>query len=262
MLEKIARHQATLVDDVRKAQERVTKTEKRLFAAQRLSTTGTLAAGIAHEINNPLAGMINAARTMQAGSLPPEKRQEYFELIVEGLERIRTIAQKVLQFRPKELQPQPVSLKDVVARAAGFMDHRARQKGVDIRNELPEDLPRVEADPLELQQAILNILMNAADACVLNEGVIRITHRVEDAWVTVLVEDNGCGMSDEELAHCMDLFYTTKDVGEGTGLGLSVAHNIVQNHGGKIEIRSRQGQGTTVSVRLPTHKGSTRRRTP
>jgi signal transduction histidine kinase len=259
MLDKIGKHQQTLIDDVSKARQRVAHTEKRLFAAQRLSTTGTLAAGIAHEINNPLGGMINAARTIKSGTLAAEKQKEYLELIVDGLERVRTIVQKVLQFRPKALEPQPVGLRDTITRAVAFMDHRARHKGVEIRNELPEDLPQVHGDPLELQQAFLNILMNAVDACIANQGVVQVTHKVDEAWLSTLVTDNGCGMDDQELAHCMDLFYTTKDVGEGTGLGLAVAQNIVHNHGGKIEIQSEKGKGTVVSVRLPLLRASTQR---
>jgi len=259
MFDRIAKHQAGLLDDVRRARERITNTEKRLFAAQRLSTTGTLAAGIAHEINNPLGGMINAARTIKGGALGDDKRREYLELIVDGLERIRAIVQKVLQFRPKELEPQAVSLKDVVTRAVSFLDHRARHKGVEVKNEMPEDLPQAHGDPLELQQAVLNVLMNAVDACIQNEGVVRATGRRDEASVWVEVSDNGCGMDDNELAHCMDLFYTTKDVGEGTGLGLAVAQNIVHNHGGKIEIRSEKGKGTTVAIRLPILRAATAR---
>jgi signal transduction histidine kinase len=262
MLERIARHQATLIDDVRRARERITNTEKRLFAAQRLSTTGTLAAGIAHEINNPLGGMINAARTIRGGSMTEEKRREYLELIIEGLERIRTIVQKVLQFRPKALEPQPVGVKDTIDKSIAFMEHRAKHKGVEVKNELPDGLPQVHGDPMELQQAFLNVLMNAVDACISNEGQVRVTHAVEGATITVSVADNGCGMDERELAQCMDLFYTTKDVGEGTGLGLAVAQNIIHNHGGKIEIVSTKGKGTTVSIKLPAHTGNTQRLLP
>lgn len=258
MLEKIAHHEAALKDDLRRAQKKISHTEKRLIAAQRLSATGTLAAGLAHEINNPLGGMANAVRALQAGDLPPEKRREYLALVEEGLERVSAIVQKVLQFRPKVLEPQPVGLRDVTARAISFLEHRARQKGVEVRNDLPGDLPPVQGDPLELQQAILNILINAVDACVLNEGMVTATHRLDGASIALVIADNGCGMDPEELARAGDLFFTTKDAGEGTGLGLSVAQNIVHNHGGRLELQSERGKGTTVTILLPL--GRTARR--
>ncbi|HLY12113.1 MAG TPA: ATP-binding protein [Planctomycetota bacterium] len=255
MIEKTADYHAALEKDIRTAQGRITQTERRLFAAQRLSATGTLAAGIAHEINNPLGGMINAARSLREGRLDPAKQQEYLELILDGLERVRAIVQKILQFRPRALEPQPVQIHEAVEKAIAFMAHRAKAKEIGLRNELPADLPLVNGDPLELQQAFLNILMNAADACVMGEGMVTVYGRVTGDGLSVSVADNGCGMEPEELARCTDLFFTTKDVGEGTGLGLAVAHNIVANHGGRLEIASERGRGTTVTLSFPLATG-------
>jgi len=164
---------------------------------------------------------------------------------------VRTIVQRMLQFRPRAFEPQPVQLHEAVDRAIAFMEHRAKAKEVAIRNELPSDLPLVNGDPLELQQAFLNILMNAVDASVMGEGMVTVYSRVAGEGLTVSIADNGCGMEPEELARCMDLFFTTKDVGEGTGLGLAVAHNIVANHGGRLEISSERGRGTTVTLSFP-----------
>ncbi len=254
MMDKIGEYHRALREDVRKARVQVTNTERKLFAAQRLSTAGTLAAGIAHEINNPIGGMINAARTLKEGRLDEAKREEYLSLVLDGLERVRTIVQKVLQLRPRPFQPQPVQLRDAMDRAIAFLDHRARAKEVALHNELPADLPRVNGDPVELQQAFLNVLMNAVDACVVGEGVVTVYHRQAADTVSVSVADNGCGMDEEEAARCMDPFFTTKDVGEGTGLGLAVAHNIVANHGGKIEILSERGRGATFTLTFPILK--------
>jgi signal transduction histidine kinase len=255
MIDKIAEYHGRLQKDIQTAQGRITQTERRLFAAQRLSATGTLAAGIAHEINNPLGGMINAARVLREGRLDPAKQAEYLELILDGLERVRAIVQKILQFRPRALEPRPVQLHESVEKAIAFMEHRAKAKEVTIRNELPADLPLVNGDPLELQQAFLNILMNAADACVMGEGMVTVYGRVAGDGLSVSVADNGCGMEPEELARCMDLFFTTKDVGEGTGLGLAVANNIVANHGGRVDIASERGRGTTVTLSFPLATG-------
>jgi signal transduction histidine kinase len=254
MIDKIAQYHRSMQNDIEEARGRITETERRLFAAQRLSTTGTLAAGIAHEINNPLGGMINAARSLQEGRLEEAKRAEYLDLIVDGLERVRAIVQKILQFRPRPFEPQPVRLRESVDQAIAFLHHRTRAKEVTIQNDLPADLPAVNGDPLELQQAFLNILMNAVDACVMGEGRVTVAHRLAPDALSVSVTDNGCGMEEGELARCMDPFFTTKDVGEGTGLGLSVAHNIVTNHGGRIDLASQRGRGTTVTVTLPLAK--------
>jgi signal transduction histidine kinase len=251
MIDRIAHHHRTLQEDIREARVRITDTERKLFAAQRLSTTGTLAAGIAHEINNPLGGMINAVRALREGRLDDAKRAEYLGLIEDGLGRVRSIVQKILELRPRAFEPQPVSLHETVGKAIAFVDHRARRKEVAILNEVPADFAPVMGDPVELQQAILNILMNAVDACVMGEGRVTVNPHAGPGMAGVSVADNGCGMEEEELARCMDPFFTTKDVGEGTGLGLSVAHNIVTNHGGKLEIHTERGRGTTVTLTLP-----------
>jgi signal transduction histidine kinase len=240
-----------LEEGARSARRALGETEKQLFAAQRLSTTGTLVAGIAHEINNPLGGMINAARSLREGRLDPARQQEYLGLLADGLERIHAIVQKILLFRPRPFEPRPVSLRETVEQAAAFAAHRAREKGVAVEVDVPADLPPVEADPVELQQAVLNVLMNAVDACVVGEGRVRVTHRSDGERSVLSIEDNGCGMSREELDRCLDPFFTTKDPGTGTGLGLSVAHNIVTNHGGKIDIESERGRGTVVRLLLP-----------
>ena len=252
MLDKIDDHRRTLEDDVRQARGKVANTERRLFAAQRLTTTGTLAAGIAHEINNPLGGMINAVRTLQGGSLDPAKRDEYLGLVADGLERVRAIVQRMLQFGPRTFEPRPTNLKEAVEGAAAFLSHTFKAKDVALQMELPADLPLVNGNPMELQQAFLNVLKNAVDACVMGEGVVTVYHRAGEREISVRVADNGCGMDEAERARCLDPFFTTKDVGEGTGLGLAVAHNIVTNHGGKIEIQSDLGKGTTVSLTFPT----------
>ncbi len=234
---------------------KIVKTERRLFHAQRLSATGTLAAGIAHEINNPLGGMINAARALQAGGMDEAKRAEYLGLVVEGLDRVRSIVQRILQFRPKEYEARPVRLRDVADRAIAFCEHRFRQKGLEVRNEVPEELPMVSGDAVELQQALLNVLMNAIDACVIDEGRIEVLGIAQGEHVRLSVSDNGTGMDAEELSRCLDVFFTTKEPGEGTGLGLSVVNSIVENHGGRLEIESKKGAGTTVHFLLPAAKG-------
>ncbi|HZL73526.1 MAG TPA: HAMP domain-containing sensor histidine kinase [Planctomycetota bacterium] len=251
MMEKLDAYHQTLQSDIRKARERITDTERKLFHAQRLSTTGTLAAGIAHEINNPLGGMMNAAEALKSGKLDAAKQAQYLELIADGLNRVKAIVQKILHFRPQAFQPAPVAVRETVDRAVSFLDHKASKRGIEILNEVPPEVEPVIGDALELQQAILNILMNAVDAVEPGKGRIRVSHRREGGRVRIIIEDNGMGMSAEELERCMDPFYTTKDAGEGSGLGLPVAASIVENHGGRLQVRSEKGTGTTVTLELP-----------
>jgi signal transduction histidine kinase len=164
MMEKLDAYHQTLQSDIKKARERITDTERKLFHAQRLSTTGTLAAGIAHEINNPLGGMMNAAEVLKSGKLDAAKQAEYLDLIADGLSRVKAIVQKILHFRPQAYQPVPVSLRATIDRAVAFLDHKASRRGVEFAIEVEADAEPVFGDPLELQQAILNVLMNAVDA--------------------------------------------------------------------------------------------------
>lgn len=251
MMEKLDAYHQALKEDIRKARERITKTERVLIHAQRLSTTGTLAAGISHEINNPLGGMINAANALRSGQLDAAKQAEYIELIADGLARVRTIVQKVLHFRPQPIQAVAVALRSTVDRAIAFLDHKAKSRGVEVRNEVSDDLEVVQGDPVELQQAILNILMNAVDASPAKGGLVRVIHRRDGDRIHISIIDNGIGMDAEELSRCLDPFFTTKDQGEGSGLGLPVASSIIENHGGKLGIESEKGRGTTVTIDLP-----------
>jgi signal transduction histidine kinase len=243
--------EAQVGSSVRKARS----AEKTLVTAQRLAAMGTLAAGIAHDINNPLGGMINAVRALRRDELPPGKREEYLALVEEGLERVGHTVAKVLQFTPHRVAPRPSDLADVSDRALALARHRVEKAGIQVTVEMPAKGLPVFGDPYELQQVVLNLLVNAADAVASSrrggEGRILLRGEAREAEARLLVQDNGTGMTEEEAARAFDLFYTTKEVGEGTGLGLSIVHSIVESHGGRVELRSRKGEGTTVEVVLP-----------
>jgi signal transduction histidine kinase len=241
-------------DAVRKARE----AEQNLVTAQRLAAVGTLAAGIAHDINNPLGGMVNAVRALRREDLTPEKRREYLALVEEGLDRMGHTVQKVLQFTPHRVAPQPCDLAEVAGRALALAQHRIQGSGVQVDVETPQEGLPVFGDPYELQQVVLNLLMNAADAIRergRGSGRITVSGAAGEGEVRLLVQDDGVGMTEEQVARAFDLFYTTKEVGEGTGLGLAMVHTILESHGGRVEIRSRKGAGTTVEIALPRHRG-------
>jgi signal transduction histidine kinase len=254
MMIEVSSYRQHLEDRVGEATRKVKLAEKNLTIAQRLAATGKLASGIAHEVNNPLGGMINAARRLRSGELTPEKTDQYVELIEDGLTRVRETVKKILSFTPHRVKPQAVNLRVVLDRALGLVMHRSEKAGAEIRVDVPEEGLSVFGDPFELQQIFLNLIINALDAIegADRRGVIEVVGEVEsDTDISLRISDNGRGMDEKQMALAFDLFYTTKEVGEGTGLGLSIVHNIVTNHGGRIEIRSREDEGTAFTIHLP-----------
>jgi signal transduction histidine kinase len=253
MQRRLREYHETLEGRIADATDKVKGAERRLIVAQRLSATGTLAAGIAHEINNPLGGMLNAARALKRPDLKPERREPYLDLIVESLLRIQDTVKKVLQFSPRKVNPQAASLREILDRAIGLAQYKLDKKKVKLGHEAPDRLPNVFCDPSELVQVFLNLILNAIDATAEEKGRIRVHYQSGEGEVACSVTDNGCGMTEAELAQAFDLFYTTKGA-EGTGLGLSVVYNIVQNHGGRIDVSSQKNVGTTFTVTLPVHR--------
>jgi len=222
---------------------------KRLALEQRLSATGTFAAGVAHEIANPLGGMINAVRTLSDEQGLSQRGREYLALVQEGLERIAALVERMRSFVRPRPSVGPVDLASVVRGAVEFVRHRIEKEGVRLV-EGPFEPAVVSGDAGELQQVLLNLIVNALDA-MRDTGEKRLALRTRRDGARALAEvaDTGRGMTAEELSSAFDLFYTTKQ--SGTGLGLAIAHKIVTDHGGEIELESSPGAGTTARVSLP-----------
>jgi signal transduction histidine kinase len=253
MMLEVGSYRRNLVSQAEDARKQAKAAEKNLVIAQRLASTGKLASGIAHEVNNPLGGMLNAARRLLREPRPGQAKQdEYVELIIDGLLRIQETVKKILRFTPHQVAPQLVDIDTVLRRAISLASHRIEQEETKLVAEVPAE-GAVFGDPFELQQVFLNLLINSLDAVAEKgvPGLIEIHGRVEGRELLISVRDNGIGMSEEQISQAFDFFYTTKDVGEGTGLGLSISHNVIQNHGGRIEIESKEGEGTTMTVVLP-----------
>ncbi len=256
MAAEVHEYQQHLEERVMGALERVTAAEKRLVVAQRLSATGTLAAGFAHEINNPVGGILNALRKLRDGGLSQERRREYFELALDGVDRIRTIVDRILHFTPSHKEPTSLDATALCQRAAALAAHRAELRGVkiDVRDTGPV---RVIGDPQELTQAVLNLVLNAVDAIPEKRGGrVKVVARRSGDEALLEVSDDGLGMDPETARRCVDFFFSTKPEGEGTGLGLAIVQHIVTDHGGSLEIESQEGKGTTVSIRLPAESVS------
>ncbi len=255
MMVEVLSYRQHLEERVQDARSKMMLAEKNLNTAQRLAATGKLAAGIAHEVNNPLGGMLNAAHRLRTRDLDEKRRTEYFDVITDGLERIRELISKIRLFTPHRVKPQESDLAEIVDRALTLASHRIEENASVVRVDVPRDELIVFGDPYELQQVFLNLLINALDsiAAAGREGVIDVIGSVaeEDDEISIRVVDNGTGMDEAEIAQIFDLFFTTKEVGEGTGLGLSIVHNIIVNHGGRILVEATKGESATFDVRLP-----------
>ncbi|MCZ6598738.1 MAG: HAMP domain-containing sensor histidine kinase [Planctomycetota bacterium] len=262
--------------EVRDATEKARRAEAAAMTQRRLAAMGELAAGIAHEINNPLGGLQNAVDRLQTGDLSEAKREEYVRLLGNGLERIGRTVSQLLRFTPREMTQAPVDLSDVARDAIDLVRHRADRLGVALELGPLEDdgvgPTVVEGARNELGQAILNLLANSLDAIEehgsedprgprIRVGVGRRSTAPapeegdRSLGVVVEVRDNGPGVGAEELARVSDLFYTTKDVGKGSGLGLALVHNTVHSHGGRVTVSSVRGSGFTVELWFPTGGG-------
>jgi len=257
MTQEVREYQEHLEARVLDALRRVGTAENRLVVAQRLAATGTLAAGFAHEINNPLGGILNALRKLRDVDLKPEKRGEYFELVLDGIDRIRTIVQRILHFTPRQRPPAPLDAAEVCRNAVDLAAHRAEQRGVALVLDAASPVPGVVGDSQELTQAVLNLILNAVDAIPEGRaGTVTVAARREDRRVVLEVRDDGVGMDRETVRRCVDLFFSTKPEGQGTGLGLGIVQHIATDHGGTLAIDSAEGEGTTVRILLPVGEGA------
>ena len=225
--------------------------------SNKLASIGRLAAGVAHEINNPLAiinekgGLMRDLIEYSPNFPDREKFLSLTDSIVQSVERCRTITHRLLGFaRRMDVEVEVLELNEVLREVMGFLEKEALHRNIDVRLQLAVDLPRIASDRGQLQQVFLNILNNAFQA-VDDGGFVSITSWDRDPdTVGVSIQDNGKGMSEETLKHIFEPFFTTKK-GSGTGLGLSITYGIVKKLGGDIEVHSKEGQGTTFTVFLP-----------
>ncbi len=255
LLEKIAGEIALTAVSLRSAEQNA-RLEAQLRHADRLATIGVLAAGIAHELNEPLSRVLGFAQlTQKLPGLPPAAARD-LERIVDASLHAREIVQKLLAFgRGTPAQTVDCDMDQLTAGALDFLDPRCRAAGIDVRRELARRKLIVRADPTELRQVIINLVVNAVHAM---SGGGRLIVRVEerDEFCLLIIEDTGVGMTPEVLDRIFIPFFTTKDGGRGTGLGLPLVHGIVTSLGGTISVQSKVGSGSRFTVRLPLHSGS------
>jgi signal transduction histidine kinase len=244
-------HTFALFEDRSKIRE----LEQQLVRAEKLITVGVLSAGIAHEIGSPLA-VIRGRAEQVLRDVSTGPRAEDLRVIIKHIDNIASTIRQLLDFsRRQAIERRAVPLEAVVKRARELLQWKVDAKHLRLETALRPDLPALAADPDQLQQVLVNLLLNAADASE-REGLVRVAAHVEDQsgaepLVAIEITDQGCGIAPEHMHAVFDPFFTTKKRGEGTGLGLSIALGIVRNHGGKIDLASTHAKGTTVTVLWP-----------
>jgi len=231
--------------------------QAQLIQSEKLASIGQLAAGVAHEINNPLGVMLGFSQVILK-KLPEDDplRKPLVSIEREGL-RCKKIIQGLLDFSRRSTPAlQPMNLNDALEAACEFIEHQITLDNIQVIKGLTPELPPIRADGNQLQQVFVNLIINAYQA-MSQGGELRITTRAVGDQVQAIFADTGAGIPAEVLKHIFDPFFTTKEVGKGTGLGLSVSYGIIESHGGKIEVESQVGVGTTFIVTLPAdHKGA------
>ncbi len=217
--------------------------------AERLSAVGQLSAGLAHELRNPLASLAGAAGLLRRPQTSEQRRGECVEIIVKECERLNRLLTQFLDFaRPRAPQYWAIDLHSVLSAVVDLAEHAIGQKAVRMRLDVPDRLPAVECDPEQIKQAVLNLLLNAIHASP-DAGEVTVSARQDGDRVRLEVTDEGAGLDPDSLDHIFDPFFTTKE--NGTGLGLSVVHQIVQQHGGVIAAKSLAPRGTSFQMTLP-----------
>lgn len=238
--------------------------EQQIIETGKLASIGELAAGIAHEINNPVAIMVEEAGWIQdllAEGIDKEGNLEEFERALKQIEnqgrRCKDITHKLLSFaRKTDSRVQAVQLNDLITEVVDLSSQKSRYANVDVHTRLDPYLPDTQASVTEMQQVLLNLINNALDAMEKKGGRLDIATESRDHEIAITIEDTGPGIPASNLARLFDPFFTTKPVGKGTGLGLSICYGIINKMGGKIEVESTVGVGTTFRILLPIKNSS------
>ncbi len=229
---------------LREAQAQVLHQEK-------MASMGILAAGIAHEIGNPLTSISSIVQVIKRKIKDP-KLQEYLNSILENIDRISRIVRELVDFsRPTGSEFTYVNVNEVIRNAIGIVKYDRRAKQVKFKLNLAEEAPNLYLVPDQLLQVVLNILINALDALKDGHGIIEIKTTLNEQYLKISIKDDGQGIAPEHLNKIFEPFFTTKKVGQGTGLGLSVSYGIIKNFKGKIEVKSKLGQGSEFIIYLP-----------
>ncbi len=240
-------------DKLREQTDLIVEKEEQLRQAEKLSTLGELAGGIAHEVRNPLASIKGTAEILLDESTPKEKRAEFLRLMLDEVNRLNKVVANFLELaRFQRLRRETVDITDIFQRMLQVVDLQPARKKIEVQTRFAPDLPRISIDVSQMEQVVLNLMLNAVGAMP-DGGVMKLSTSLEsregNAEIVAEIEDNGAGIEPELLPKIFDPFFTTK--ADGTGLGLAIVKRILKAHGGAIEITSEPGDGTRARITLP-----------
>jgi len=226
--------------------------KREVETSRRLASLGRLAAGIAHEIRNPLSSIKGFATYFKERYRDNPDDQKTSEIMIQEVDRLNRVITQLLEFaRPPVIQKKRASLQSLVQHSLKMIERQASTKQIQILSHLPPEIKEVDLDPDGINQVLLNLYLNAVEAMDQGGTLSVSLHSDEGSpWVKIIVSDTGSGINKEDLEHIFDPYFTTKQT--GTGLGLAIVHKIIEAHGGEVRAESEIGRGTTVSVLLPT----------
>lgn len=253
-IHELARYQNHLQDLVDARTRELEESREQLRHSERLASIGTLATGLAHEINNPVGGILLAAQNVMELKQNPaaaELVDRCLNDIIDNAQRCGKIIQSILQFaRSGESPKKPCDLNEILTRCVQLTGQYLKKRQTSVEMELANQLPPARVNTVEMEQVFVNLLRNAAESA--KQGVrIRILSTHEEHTIKIAIEDNGRGIAQEQLSRLFDPFYTTRRQHGGTGLGLSIVHGIIRDHSGSIEVQSEVGRGTVFHITLP-----------
>jgi two-component system, NtrC family, sensor kinase len=248
-------HQAALMIEKKLSDDNRVELENQLRHADRLATIGQLTAGVAHELNEPLGSILGFAQlAANSKRLPTQVARDLAHIIQSALHAREIIKKLMLFSRQVPNRKAAVSLNRLIADGLSFIEPRFAKSDITFEKDFESGLPEISADPSQLTQVLVNLVVNAIQAMP-NGGCLSIKTATVPEGVVLVIRDSGIGMDEAVLDQIFLPFYTTKEVDQGTGLGLSVVHGIVTAHGGKIEVHSQKGEGTRFEVMLPLRNG-------
>lgn len=259
MLQRIEQNREelhTTVHSLELANQSLRDTQQEMIRTEKMASIGRLAAGLAHEIGNPLGIIQGYLGLLGKSNIDEEERTDFSNRAEKELQRISSLLRQLLDLsRSLPAQLQQVSIHAILSELLPIMQVQPLSEGIEISSQFNAVHDTLQGDPERLRQVFLNCLLNSIDAVHAarnKSGLIKVTTKTEpDEKLCVTIEDNGTGISSADLANAFDPFFTTKEPGKGTGLGLSVSLTIIEDMGGQMEIESRQGEGSLVHIRLP-----------
>jgi len=233
------------------------RTQEQLLQSEKLAAMGRLTSQIAHELNNPLYGIMNTLELLKTEISPESKRRKVLEMALSETFRLSDLLRKMLSFsKPDQEEKQAVDLNTVLDEILILHEKQLQENDIKIKTFFAEALPQISASKNQLRQVFLNLVANARDAMP-SGGTLSVKTAADKENVKIEISDSGVGIKEEHIKKIFDSFFTTKDTVKGVGLGLSVCYGFIKDHGGDIEVKSKENEGTTFSITFPVYKEPT-----